>query len=79
MQLQLTGDLPYVVRLLGPDERDPDAGLTGAGCAADAVHVAVPVLGRVEVDDMRYPLDVNAASGNVCGDEDVHATALEVE
>ena len=43
MQLQLAGDLPDVVRLLGADERDPDAGAPGAARAADAVHVAVAV------------------------------------
>ena len=39
--------------LLGADERDADAGAPGAAGAADAVHVAVAVLRRVEVDDVR--------------------------
>ena len=53
----------------------PDA--AGAAGAADAVDVALAVLGRVEVDDVRDAVDVDAAGGDVGGDQDVDVPGLE--
>ena len=49
----------------------------GAAGAPDAVHVAVAVGGRVEVDDVRDALDVDAARGDVGRDERVDRARLE--
>ena len=52
-------------------EGDRLARLAGAGRAADAVHVGLGVLGHVVVDDEREGLDVEAARGDVRGDEEL--------
>ena len=48
-----------------------------AAGAADAVHVALAILRRIEVDDVRDAVDVDAARGDVGGDERVDAAGLE--
>ena len=77
VQPQLGRDALDVARLLGADEGHAHAGAPGATGAPDAVHVAVAVLRRVEVDDVRDPRDVDAAGGDVGGDERVDLEALE--
>ena len=47
----------------------------GAAGAADAVHVALAVVRRVEVDDVRDAVDVDAAGGDVGRDQRVDAAA----
>src|SRR4051812_1181437 len=74
---QGAGDLAHVARLLGADERDPDPGAPRATGAADPVHVALAVFGRVEVDDVRDAVDVEPAGGHVGGDQAVDAAGLE--
>ena len=59
------------------DERDRAAGAPDAAGAADAVHVDVGRGRDVEVDDVRDRRDVQPAGGDVGGDEDRHAAALE--
>jgi hypothetical protein len=49
----------------------------GAGGAADAVDVALRFVGNVIVDDMRNAVDVDAASGNIGGDEDARLAIAE--
>src|SRR6478735_4181362 len=49
VQLQGGGDPADVLGLLGLDERDADAGAARAAGAADAVHVGLAVVRRVEV------------------------------
>src|SRR6266516_2347315 len=68
VELQLTGDVPDPMCLLGANERDADARLPGAGRATDAVDVAVGVLGRIKVDHVRNARHVNTTGGNVGGD-----------
>ena len=58
-----------VVLLVPEHERDGDAALPGAGGAAGAVEVGLVVLGRVVVDDDVDGVDVDAAGGDVGGDE----------
>jgi hypothetical protein len=48
-----------------------------AGGAADAVDVAFRLVGNVIVDDMRNAVDVDAAGGNVGGDEDPRLAIAE--
>ena len=58
------------LELLVPQhERDDDAGLAGPGGAARAVQVGLVVLRRVVVDDDVDVVDVDAAGGDVGGDE----------
>lgn len=54
------------------------AGVLGAAGAADAVDVRIDGRGHVEVDHMRYLGHVDAARGNVGGDEDVVDTVAKV-
>jgi hypothetical protein len=50
-------------------ERNGSSRGTGAGGAADPVNVALRLVGNVIVDDMRNAVDVDAAGGDVGGDE----------
>ena len=63
---------------LGGDEGDDDTGAPGPGGAARAVDVRLVVLGRVEVEDRRHVVDVDAPGGDVGGDEGVDTAAGEV-
>ena len=56
-------------QLVPVDERDGDAGFACAAGAADAVHVGLLVLGDLVVDDVRDVVDVDAAGGDVGGDQ----------
>src|SRR4051812_29844838 len=57
-QVQGARDVADLALLVEPDERRADAGAPGAPRAPDPVDVALAVLGRVEVDDVRDPVDV---------------------
>src|SRR5439155_8013825 len=70
-------DAAHVRLLLGEHERDPLARAAGAAGAADAVHVALVVFGRVEVDDVADRLEVESARRDVGGDERRRAAAAE--
>ena len=63
------GEAADVVLLLREHERDALARAAGAARAADAVHVALAVLRRVEVDDVADVVEVEPAGGDVGGDE----------
>ena len=58
-----------VVLLVGQDEGDRGAGTACPARAADAVHVVVIEVGRVEVDHVTDVVDVEPAGGDVGGDE----------
>ena len=72
-----TGELRDLAVLVGREERDPDARPAGAAGAADAVYIGLAVGGRVEVDHMRDPLDVDPARRDVGRDEGVDSAGLE--
>ena len=55
--------------LLGEHEGDADAAAPGARGAADAVDVVLGGAGEVVVDDVRDAVDVDAAGGDVGGDQ----------
>src|SRR5437763_9027994 len=60
--------------------KDEGRAAAGAACTAgppDAVHVALVVLGWVEIDHMADRLEVEAASGHVRGDERRGVTRAE--
>src|SRR4029077_998368 len=67
-----------VVLLLGQDEGHAVAAAAGTSRAADAVHVVVVALRRIEVDHVRDVVDVEAAGGDVRRDERGHAPGLEL-
>ena len=66
------GQLADVAVLSGSDQRDADALGSGAAGAPDAVHVALAIGGRVEVDDVRDAADVDPAGGDVGRDKRVN-------
>ena len=70
-------DISMILGLVGEDEADAGAGGTGAAGAADAVHIGLAVLGGVVVDHPGDVGDVDAAGGDVGGDERHHVAALE--
>src|SRR4051812_28170975 len=82
--LELHRDLERLLQLahrpgdLGADQGDHRAVGTGATGAARAVDVVLLVRGRVEVDDAADGIDVDAAGGDVGGDERLCLTAREV-
>ena len=65
------------VQVVPVDERHGDAGVAGTAGAPDAVQVGLLVLGALVVDDVRDVLDVDAARGDVGGDEDVDLAVAE--
>jgi hypothetical protein len=67
-----------VVSLLGEDEGHAVAVASCTAGASDAVDVVVVGLGRVEVDDVGDVVDVEAAGGDVGGDECRDTSALEL-
>ena len=63
---------------VGPvDEGDRHAGGAGPAGAADPVHVGLVVVGALVVDHVRDPVDVDAAGGDVGGDQDVDTAGAE--
>src|SRR3954454_22842240 len=62
-------DTTDVVLLVREDERAAAAGAAGAAGPPHAVHVALVVLGRVEVDHVADVVEVEAAGRDVCRDE----------
>ena len=63
--------------MLAGDERDADAAAPGAARAADAVDVALAILRRVEVDDVRDAVDVDPARCDVGRDERCDVAGLK--
>src|SRR3954452_5744288 len=51
------------------DQRDRSAFGAGARGAADAVDVGLGYVGQVEIDDVRDAVDIDAAGGNIGGDQ----------
>src|SRR5690606_29552678 len=74
-------ELPVDHRPLGlvvpVDEGHRDAGVAGAAGAPDAVDVGLLVVRALVVDDVRDVVDVDAAGGDVSGDEDVDLAVAE--
>lgn len=55
--------------------RPPDG--ASARCATDAVHIALGIVRKIEVHDMRDARDIDAASGDIGRDEDTHPPIAE--
>ncbi len=71
------GHPAHVALLLGGDQRDAGAAAAGPCRAADAVHVALVVLGRVVVDHVGDGVQVQASRGDVGRDQHVALALLE--
>ena len=78
LELQLLDEDRHRAPVLGRDERDARARPARAAGAADAVGVGVGVVRRIEVDDVGDVVDVDAAGGDVGGDERLDAAAGEL-
>src|SRR5437899_12851246 len=63
--------------LLGREQRDDDAGRTGAACATRSMDVVLVVGCRVEVDDAGNAVDMDATRRHVSGDEGLDRPGLE--
>ena len=74
---RLVDHLP-AVQVRPVDEGDRDAGGAGAAGAADPVDVGLVVLGAGVVDDVRDAGDVDAAGGDVGGDQDADLVLAEL-
>src|SRR4051812_41954724 len=70
-------ELADVGLLLGEDEGDAGTAAPGAACAADAVHVVLVAVRRIEVDHVGDVVDVEATGGDVGCDERRDLPGLE--
>ena len=64
--------------LLGGQERDDHTAAAGAGRSTGAVDVGLVVLGRIEVEDRRHVVDMDAPCRYVGGDEGMDLSVDEV-
>ena len=71
-------DVAEQLQLVDADQRDGVAVDAGAAGAADAVDVVLGDHRQLEVDDVRERLDVEAARGDLGGDQDREPAGLEV-
>ena len=60
------------------DEQDGVAGTAGAAGAADTVHIGLGIVRNVVVDDVADARHVDAAGGNVGGNDDVQGAGLQL-
>src|SRR5690606_11535162 len=70
-------DLYPLVQVVPVHERDGDTGLPGAASATGAVQVGVVVIRDGVVDHVGDVVDVDAASRDIRGDQDVFLARLE--
>src|SRR5215216_2958376 len=71
------GDMACLGLLLGKDERGRLSAAPCPTCATCAVHVALVLVWRVEVDYVRDVVQIEPASGHVRGHERPDLAALE--
>ena len=71
-------DLAQHVAFARGDKEDGIAFATGTSGAADAVDIGFGVVGNVVVEHVAYALDIEAARGNVGGDEDIELAILQL-
>ena len=70
-------DVSQIIRfgLITEGNRDP---IASSPCrSADTVDIAFGNIGKVVVEDMTDPIDVDTAGGNVCCDQDTDISGLE--
>ena len=67
--------MPLVFRR---DKADGIADGVRATCPADSMHVILRVHGKIVIHHMRNAVDIDAAGGDVSGDEDAHCSRFEI-
>ena len=77
LELDQLLDIGQARLFLGRDQRGGVAVLAGAAGAADAVDVVFGGVRQFVVDDVRQVVDVEAARGDVGGDQHAHRAGLE--
>src|SRR5215471_17732199 len=71
-------DVPQISHFVGPcDQRDRNAIGAGARGAANAMDICLGHVGKIEVHDMRDTVDVDAAGGDVCGNQNTDFAAAK--
>jgi small subunit ribosomal protein S21 len=70
-------DITQERRLRGVAQRDGDAFRSGSRCAAYAVHIGFRHVRQVEIDHVADAIDVDAAGGNVSGNQRAHLALAE--
>jgi hypothetical protein len=70
-------DVSQVTSFLVAAQRDRYASRTGARRSADAVNIVFGNVRQLEVDDVRYPIHIDPARGDVGSDEDPAAAAAK--
>ena len=76
-QLQCPIDHLPARDVLPVDERDRNSRRSGSTGATDSVQVGLLVIRALVVDDMRDAIDIDAAGGNIGGDENVDLAGAE--
>src|SRR5260221_362334 len=71
------GHTSHLVDLIGEHEADPGAATAGAAGATHPVYVGVLVPGRIEVDDLGDPVDVDPAGCDIGCDQCFDIASLE--
>ncbi len=70
-------DVLQVLAFIVGAQRDRDAGLAGARGTADAVDIGFRNVGQLVIDDVADIVDVDAAGGDVGGDQGAQLAGLE--
>ena len=70
-------DVSQVTSFLVAAQRDRYAGRTGARRSADAVNIVFGNVRQLEVDDVRYPIHIDPARGDVGSDKDPAAAGAK--
>src|ERR1700681_2647149 len=60
------------------DDRDRGAGASGASGAADAVDIVIGMMRNVEIEDVAHGRNIEAAGGDVGGDQQRNFTLAEL-
>ena len=78
LELDQLFDVDQVFFLVGAEQRDRVTFRTGTSGTADAMHVILGRMRQLVVDHAGHFLDVEAARGDVGGDQQFDFTALEL-
>jgi hypothetical protein len=70
-------DAPKHVPLLGAAQRERDARFSGSSGATDAMNVILGIEGKIEIDDVGDPVDVNPTCSEIRGHQNRDLTAPE--
>src|SRR3954462_12664345 len=73
LHLRLALDVLYLEQLPAGDERNGPATATSPPRAADPMDIVLSVVGQVVVEDHLDVIDINAASRDVCGNQEFEA------